>query len=341
MTTKTMLHRLFLAGMLTTAAFAAHAQETITLKLADQFPLTHIASREGSQALISALEEISGGAIKVQHFPAEQIAKAGGLLDAVRNRVTDLALVGVVYNTDKLPLTSVAELPGLYDDSVVASQAFTEYLKEDLTQREYLPLGVRPLWGTVLPPYQLMFAAGGDITDVSELEGQKMRVAGATGEMIANALGAVPVKIPASDLYLALQRGTVNGAIWNAPSAFGYKIEEVLASVSNNASLGSITFALLVNEDVWQSLSEENRALIEEAVAEARVNFSLRFEENLEEAYIKMEKAGVNVFALPQETRAVISERLAGVRASWVEQVSDRGLPALEMLNAFTTRLKK
>lgn len=328
-----------LAGTLSAMATIAVAQDSITLKLADQFPLTHVGSRVGSQALITALEERSEGRIQIQHFPAEQIAKAAGLLDAVRNRVTDIALVGVVYNTDKLPLTSAAELPGLHVNSVEASKAFEDYISEDLLEREYLPLGVRPLWGTVTPPYQLMLAEGDGIADASEIEGLKLRVAGATGELIAKALGAVPVKVPASDLYLALQRGTASGAIYNPPSVFGYKIEEVLSAASDNASLGAVAFALLINEDVWQGLSQEDRALIQEVASEVRLSFSEAFESANGAAFGKLADAGVSVFSLSPEAQADVNEKLGAVRTTWVDQVSARGLPAQDMLDAYRARL--
>ncbi|WP_165978856.1 TRAP transporter substrate-binding protein DctP [Antarcticimicrobium luteum] len=334
-----LLKRAALAAALSTAATLGAAEETVTLKLADQFPLTHVGSRVGSQALIQALEERSEGRITIRHFPAEQLAKASGLLDAVRNRVTDIALVGVVYNTDKLPLTSAAELPGLFENSVEASKAFEKYITTDLLEREYLPLGVRPLWGTVTPPYQLMLAEGDGIAEMSELGGMKLRVAGATGELIAKSMGAVPVKVPASDLYLALQRGTVNGAIYNPPSVFGYKIEEVLSAVSDNASLGAVAFALLVNEDVWQSLSEEDRAVIQSVAADVRLSFTQAFETANQKAFDKLAGAGVTVFSLPPETQAAINENLGAVRDIWVEQVGARGLPAREMLDAYQARL--
>ncbi|MEY8838295.1 TRAP transporter substrate-binding protein DctP [Cribrihabitans sp. XS_ASV171] len=329
-----------MAGAVSAIGTLATAQDGVSLKFADQFPLTHVASKVGSQTFIETLEDRSDGRISIRHFPAEQVAKASGLLDAVRNRVTDMALVGVVYNTDKLPLTSAAELPGLFTDSVDASRAFEAYIQTDLLEREYLPLGVRPIWGTVTPPYQLMMAEGDGISDMSELDGQKLRVAGATGELIAKSLGAVPVKVPASDLYLALQRGTVNGAIYNPPSVFGYKIEEVLSAVSSNASLGSVAFALLVNEDVWQGLSDEDQALIQEVASEVRQTFSEAFQQANTSALTRLEDAGVTVFELPAETKQAMDESLGEVRDVWVEQVSGRNLPAQEMLDAFNAHLK-
>lgn len=330
---------LLLAASLAVLASAANAQEAITLKLADQFPLTHVGSKLGSQALIAGLEKRSGGMIKIQHFPAEQIAKAAGLLDAVRNRVTDMAMVGMVYNTDKLPLTSAAELPGLYTSSEHGSGAFNSYITTDLLEQEYLKLGVRPLYGLVTPPYQLMMGDRTEVGDVSSIEGLKLRVAGATGELIAKSLGAVPVKVPASDLYLALQRGTVNGAIFNPPSVFGYKVEEVLKGSSNNASLGTTAFALLVNENVWQGLTSEQQQILQEVADTTRINFSKAFDKANSGAYTKLSNAGVTVFELSPEMLEGMDTKLETVRAAWVEQLSARGLPAQEMLDRFKGHL--
>lgn len=334
----TTLRYLALAGAMATAVGAAEAQDKIVLKVADQFPLTHVGSKLGIQAIKAGVEEKSGGAMEIQLFPAEQISKAAGLLDAVRNRVTDMAMVGVVYNTDKLPLTSAAELPGTTSGTISGNNAYNAYITEDLLEREYLKLGVRPLYGTLTPPYQLMFAKGEGIAGIDELDGVKLRVAGATGELIAKALGAVPVKVPASDLYLALQRGTVNGAIYNPPSVFGYKIEEVLSAVSNNASLGSVAFAFLINEDVWQGLSPERQAILQEVANETQQNFTVTFDKVDRESYGKLEAVGVTVFSLSPETLAAMDEKLTAVREEWVSQVSARGLPAQEMLDAFTAR---
>lgn len=332
------LKYLAFCGAVAAMTGAAGAQDTITLKIADQFPLTHIGSKLGIQAVKAGVEEKSGGEMQIQLFPAEQISKAAGLLDAVRNRVTDMAMVGVVYNTDKLPLTSAAELPGMIAGTISGNNAFNGYIREDLLEREYLKLGVRPLYGTLTPPYQMMFAEGGGISDIAELEGMKLRVAGATGELIAKSLGAVPVKVPASDLYLALQRGTVNGAIYNAPSVFGYKIEEVLSAVSNNASLGSVAFAFLINEDVWKGLTPEQQTILQEVANETQQNFARTFDEFDRGSYGKLEEAGVTVFSFPPATLAAMDQKLGAVRDEWVAQVSARGLPAQDMLEAFRLR---
>lgn len=335
------LKTLGLAMAATLTASVLHAQDKIILKYADQFPLTHTGSKLSAQPFKEQIEARSEGRIEVQLYPAEQLAKAAGLLDAVRNRVTDIAMVGVVYVSDRMPLTSAVELPGLFTDSVAGSAAFTELAQNDLLESEYLRNGVRPLFTMVTPPYQAMFAQTTQINDISELQGVKLRAAGATGELIASALGAVPVRVPASDLYLALERGTVDGAIYNPPSLFAYKIEEVLASITTNASLGTVAFAAFVNEDVWQGLPEDVRSLITEVSTEIGENMAAEFKAQTDGAYQRLDELGIELIELSPELQEQFSERLQTVEAEWVRQMEGRNLPGQQILDTYRSYLSE
>jgi TRAP-type C4-dicarboxylate transport system substrate-binding protein len=330
-----------LAVAATLAASALHAQDRIVLKYADQFPLTHTGSKLSAQPFKEQIEARSEGRIEVQLYPAEQLAKAAGLLDAVRNRVTDIAMVGVVYVSDRMPLTSAVELPGLFTDSVAGSAAFTQLAQNDLLESEYLRNGVRPLFTMVTPPYQLMFARTTQINDISELQGVKLRAAGATGELIASALGAVPVRVPASDLYLALERGTVDGAIYNPPSLFAYKIEEVLSSITTNASLGTVAFAAFVNEDVWQGLPEDVRALITEVSTEIGENMAAEFKAQTDGAYERLDELGIELIELSPELQEQFNDRLQTVEAEWIRQMEGRNLPGQQILDTYRSYLSE
>ncbi len=97
-------------------------------------------------------------------------------------------------------------------------------------------------------------------------------------EPIAEALGAVTVQVPASDLCLALDRGTADGAIYNTPSLFACNIKEVLAATTTNASLGTVVFAALINQDIWQGPPEYVQDLLMEVGEEVGTAMAARFQ---------------------------------------------------------------
>lgn len=319
------------AGMFSVVS-VAQAQDTITLRWADQFPLTHDGSKLSAQAFMDLLEKEGGGRLKIQHFPAEQLAKGRGMLDAVKSGVTDIALVVTAYVADKLPRTTAIELPGLFTDTVKASAAFNRLVDSHLLEQEYLPHGVRPLFMAVTPPYQLMTTEKLNVTNLSDISGLKLRVAGSTGEIIGQAIGAVPVRMSAADIYLGVQRGTVDGAIFNAPSALAYKLDEVLGMVTTNASLGAVSLGVFINEDVWQGLPADVQKLVADLGERTGIIYAQGSVKVTTEAYEKLAAAGIDVVELPENVTRDMTAALAPVTEAWVAQMNGRDIAAEKTL---------
>ncbi len=323
------------------ATAPAIGQETITLKLADQFPLAHIASRLYSQKFIKLVEERSKGRVKIRYFPAQQLATAGGMLDAVRSGITDIGFVGIVYSTQKMPLTSVIELPGLFSDVGKAIHAFELLNKQVLFKQEYQPLGLRPLWLMVSPPYQFVMKSAKPITDLSQIKGDKMRAAGGTGAMVLKAIGAVPVKVAPGDFYIALSRGTIQGAAYTPLGIPALKLYEVTKSVSKNASLGTVAFAGFINEKAWEKLPPDVQALLTEAGKDVTDGAAKVIVAASKKTYVKLAQVGMTVYDLPQNVLDQLNIDLKTVADNWLAQLSERGIDGRPVLEKFKADLAK
>ena len=101
------------AGLLLALGSGTALAQTIELKVGDFQSLQHVQSKEGTQWFMREVEKRTNGKVKFVHFPAEQAAKARGLLDAAKSGVIDIALAGNLYTPDRLPLNSIVGLPGL------------------------------------------------------------------------------------------------------------------------------------------------------------------------------------------------------------------------------------
>ncbi len=329
---------LFLSSGL--GASLASAQEVITLKLADQFPLSHIASRLYSQKFIKLVNERSNGRVVIRHFPGQQLAKADGMLDAVRSGITDIGFVGIVYSTQKMPLTSVIELPGLFTDVGKALKAYNRLNDEILYEKEYKPLGLRPLWLMVSPPYQFVMKSEKPISDLSDVAGLKMRAAGGTGAMVLQAIGAIPVKVSAGDFYLALSRGTIQGAAYTPLGIPALKLNEVTNTVSMNASLGTVTFAAFINDKAWAKLPPDVQELLLEVGKEVETSAVAVIRGASKKTYAKLTEEGMTVYDLPDNVLDQLSVALKTVEDSWLAQLSERGIDGAPVLARFKEYLK-
>ncbi len=338
-----MLHatiaRVVVCALACMAGGVAAAQDTITLRIADQFPLTHQASKLTILPVIDEIEKRSGGRIKFEHYPAEQLAKATGMLDAVRNGVADMALQVAGQVSDRLPLSTVVELPSVSDDILECYKAFQTLADGPLLEREYLPLGVRAVEVNCTPP-QFLTTKAREIASLADLSGLKLRSGGTAVDVTLSGVGAVPIKLGAPEIYVGIERGTLDGAIFAASSSLGYKLETICQGVAQNVSFGSNAAILFINEAKFQSLPKDLQKIILDVGHEVGASVAGTYNSDSARALGVMKDAGMNVYDLPADVVAAIKAAQEKVTLAWIDQIGGRGLPAQEIVDAARTAAK-
>ncbi|MEN2976462.1 TRAP transporter substrate-binding protein DctP (plasmid) [Tistrella bauzanensis] len=323
------------AAILTAAAMfqaitagPAAADDTITLRVAHSYPVRHT----GAQAMEywgKLVDEQSNGRLKFEIYPAEQLAKSSDLLDAAINGIADITYAAPLYISDRLPLSTIAAVPlvGNETDPRAQVKAFSALALGTLNEVEFLPQGVRVIEAAVTYPYQLMTTKT-RIERPDQLQGVKLRSSGGIQERSVEALGAIPVAIPAPDLYPALQRGTVDGSLFNVPTAGGYKLEEQLRYSTNNLNFGLFPTIYVINETVWQKLPTDLQDLLIKTGKEMDVFVDKLYGERAETFAADLEKRGGAVYDIAEADLPLWAERLQPVQAAWVKEFDGRGMPA-------------
>lgn len=339
MTFKTRIGRLIQAAALMTliAAPVAQARE---LSLADSFPLDHYLSKEGTVWWMNRVTELTDGEITFQHFPTGQIGKADQLLRRVQDHVVDLAYVGTGYVSDYLPLNGAIMLPGVVRDMANGSHAYWSLLKDpnSLYRKEFLKNGVVPVFGVVLPPYQVVLNKP-PIDSVDDFQGLNLRTSGSMN-LTAEALGASAVSMAAPDIYLALQRGTLDGTLFPITSVMPYRIDEVIQSISRNGSFGNFGITVVMNRDSYNQLSDEQKAALTQAGNETVAHLIKYQAEHAQSLFDRFEKDGIAVYDLPDQVLKGIDKRLDTVRKQWVKRMKERGLNGAKALEQFRQAAK-
>ncbi|WP_342643726.1 TRAP transporter substrate-binding protein DctP [Rhodoligotrophos ferricapiens] len=303
------------------------AQE-FTLRVADSFPTTHQYSIN-TKAWLDRVTELTGGRITFEYYPAEQLAKSADLLDAVESGIADIGYAAPLYMSDRLPISTVTALPlvGNVSDPQKLNDAFNELAQNELNEVEFLPQGVRVVRAMVTAPYQLMMRAD-KITSLDQLKGKKIRSSGGVQERSVENLGAVPVAIPAPDLYPALQRGTIDGTLFNTPTAAGYKLEEQLKWSTSNLNLGLFPVLYVINENVWSTLPEDiQKAMIQAGrdVIPLAIEADRKREVEFDEA---LKARGGGMYAIEAEELPNWAAALKPVSEAWIKNLTGQGKPA-------------
>ncbi len=141
-------------GLALAATWSANAQAQITLKVADSFPAGHYVTRYMTKPWMEEVTEKTGGKVKFEHYPAEQLGKLKDMLMLAQSGVTDIAYVVPSIVPDKMPLSPVAELP--LPEAVGCNGAMAYYKvvnqNSQLRRLDFEANKVRPILVQNLPP---------------------------------------------------------------------------------------------------------------------------------------------------------------------------------------------
>jgi TRAP-type mannitol/chloroaromatic compound transport system substrate-binding protein len=111
-----------------------------------------------------------------------------------------------------------------------------------------------------------------EIKSVDDLKGLKFRIAGIAGKVLAR-LGVVPQQIAGSDIYPALEKGTIDAAEWVGPyddEKLGfYKVAKYY--YYPGWWEGGPQVSIYVNTKQWDSLPKVYQAVLQEAAAASNV----------------------------------------------------------------------
>ena len=252
------------AGIVCALSSGADAEQ-ITLRLHTFSAPQAIANRLFIQPWAQAIEEQSGNRVEIQVFTAMQLGgKPSDLYGQARDGVVDIVWTLPGYSPGRFPLTEVFELPSVAGDAVATSQALTEFYRKWM-RNEYKD--TRPLVFHATARSHL-HTAGKQIRTLEDFEGLKMRASSRTSASMLRALGAIPVGMPAPDVYEALSRGVVDGTWMPWTILRPLRLHEV-TKYHTEVFLSCAVFVMTMNKQRYDQLPQDIRAIIDDSTGMA------------------------------------------------------------------------
>lgn len=314
---------------------AAAQDKQITLKLAHVFPATHYLWLQGGKIFADEIEKRTNGKVKFEVYPAGQLGR--DYLALLKSGLADMVILVPSYAPDKLPLTSVSELPGIYSTSCEATARFWKIAKEGgpVHEAEFKGHGNLALFVFTLPSYNVLTTSK-EVRTLADIAGMKIRAGGPAMDKMIRALGASPVRIPSPELYDGLTRGTVDGAFFPLSGLHQFKLEQVLRFSIDGLQLGSGSVVYTISNKSWQALPEDVRKVMQEVGMMAQSHLCQAQEAAEKTARERIVKeSGVKVITLPKEEAAKWQERVSGVADAWAKEMDAAGRPGSAVLKAF------
>lgn len=262
-TTRRTLLGLTAAAALATglAAVPAFAQE-VTLKLHQFLPAQANIPKYVLDVWADKVEADSAGRIKIERYPAMQLGgKPNELYDQVVDGVADIVWTVAGYTPGRFPRAEVFELPFIMTNAEATSRAYWDLFESDMKDADYKDVHMIGVW--VHGPGVIHSKA--PITNVSDLNGVKLRAPTRTTNMLFSALGATPVGMPVPAVPESLSKGVIDATVipWEVTGAL--KVAELVGNHTEftGASLYTTSFVFAMNKDRYDSLPDDLKAVID------------------------------------------------------------------------------
>lgn len=320
-------------GLLFQPGSVTAGDNAITLRMSTFFPESHCTNQDMHFPLAKEIEKKTNGKVKIKIFPGGVMGKATAHYEMAKKGVADITQGIQGFTAGRFPLTSVVELPFLFPLGMSAKTCnrIVWELFENIPElrAEYSDTKVLAIFvnepGNVYTRSKL-------IKTLEDFKGQKIRCPMATAAEMIKALGGSPVTIPTGELYLALEKGVVDGTLFNTANMNDWKFWEVVNTYTEGNFYNLAWFSVM-NLDTWNKLPEDVQAVIEETYG---LNAGLMVGEGFDDDYFKnieiAQNKGVEIYDLPAEERDRWREATQPVYDSWVEKMESKGLPGEKVL---------
>lgn len=205
----------------------------------------------------------TGGKYKVQIYVGGALGTTTNLVNSLQTGILDVAMINCGFLESFFPSVQLLDLPFLFRDAASAERILDgevgDALRAEMAQHNVVGLG----WGWY--GWRQMQTRVKQVLHPDDLQGLKMRIQpGPVFVAMFKALGAIPVPVDSTEIYLSLSQKLVDGVDFPIPVVVTFKAYEVcqyLALTNHVYNAG----ALMVSKALWTRLSPAEQSAFRDA----------------------------------------------------------------------------
>ncbi|QHJ89415.1 TRAP transporter substrate-binding protein [Aequoribacter fuscus] len=272
------------------------------------------------------LQQLSGGTMAIELYPSGQLGSERELIELLQIGSLAMTKVSASPLEGFVPTMKLFNIPYLFRDqehffkvldSDIGRDILASLKPAQLLGLGYYDAGSRSFYTTKKP-----------VVTPADLASVKIRVQESQAAMaMIRALGGNPTPISWGELYTALQQGVVDGAENNPPSFYLSRHYEVAPYYILDEHT-SVPDVILISRYVWERLSEQQQAWLQQAVDES-VDFQrAQWQLDTEAALAAVQEAGVQVISadksqFQQQVSGLINELKAGELGPMIQRIEE------------------
>lgn len=244
--------------------FSTHAlADVIKLKMANYFPPMHM----NSIMLGKYCDELNkklAGKVEITHYTGGTLLGPDKMAAGVLTGIADIGLSNLSYTRGRFPVMEIMDLPigfpSAWIAGHVANDFYNKYKPKEFDKYKVLMFSSSPI--------NLVQTISKPVKTLEDVKGLKLRGTGRLGDIV-KALGGIPVPVSTPDMYEAMRKGVIEGAMVNMELLKGFNTGEIIRYVTASWKIGSsYCFYVVVNKQKWDKLPADVKKIIEDHTAE-------------------------------------------------------------------------
>ena len=312
---------LCLALGLTTTALGLAKDKPIEIIFSTYMPTSYGYLVTPLTEFIAQVEKETHGKVKFKFFHSGQLYKGKEEFAALERGDIDMAAPNDLYLTGIVPETGISNLPFMWQTPASMQKSLDAGLWKLGINDAFLKHNIVVLGTAAGGPYQI-YAKGFMVTKPEDMKGKKWGVSGSTASKAIELLHGSPTTMSSGELYLALQRGTIDGCTRPLITGLGRKLYEVVDNLTVT-NMAYFTCMLAINKKKWDSLPKD----VQEVMIAAGKQRDKRQLEMLQafmaDAIKKYKEKGVNVHIATSQELATFKAKMTPVNDWWLSKVKD------------------
>ena len=261
-------------------------------------------------------------------------------LDGISIGAFEMAQFCAGYHRDKNPSITVLELPFLGVETLEQERALSMALYDHpAVEADLARWNATLLMPSPLPQYNLV-GLGEPPRSLDDFEGLSVRATGGIGAAM-EAVGAVPTSMSATEVRQAMDSGVVKAVAFAPHAHMAFGTIENGKWWTSNLNPGTVNCPVVANTDALEGLSDAHREALEGSIEEALDHYIDYYENNTMEAWgPALEERGIEIVSFDEAELANFEAAVADpAAAAWIEDMSNRGLPAQALYDFATGTL--
>ena len=226
------------------------------LKMLTAWGANHSGTANMAYGYIKLVKEMTGGKVNIRPSGPE-VVPGGKQLQPVTAGVFDLIYTHGLYHTGTTGIgAAIDAVKG--DIEKRRSSGVWNWVDEHYQKTQNLKVLSIP---TATTGFRFFLKKPMDTG--KKLNGMKIRALPSYNKIVGS-LGGTAVVIPFGELYSAAEKGVIDGLVWPAVGAVGFKFHEVTPYLAEPA-FGTVSYLIMMNLDKWKSLDAGTQKAMLEA----------------------------------------------------------------------------